>query len=164
MSTDAAGPWPWVREQRRTDAGLRLVGRALLEGMAAGAVLGAAVLLAPLLAGLALAPGGAREAGLEPGYVLLVVAVAAAVGTGLGLAGAVCVLVVLGVVVRLDPRSWPASCAAWLAPAVAVTAATLVLGLVTDVGWFLGAAAPAGVVTAWRARRALAGFRAAVAA
>lgn len=157
MTSGAPAPWPWVREQQRTEAGLRLVGRALLEGTAAGAALGAGVVLVPGLVALVAVPG--PEPAADLGYVVLAGAVAAAVGTGLGLAGAVLALVVLGVVARLDPDGWTKRRLAWVVPAGAVATATAGLGLATGVGWFLGAAPLAGAVTAWRGRRAVARHR-----
>lgn len=140
--------------QRHDEAGLLLVGRGLLEGLIAGALLGVILLLLMGLLDVADNPadvfqGGALAVAIGSG------AFAAMVGAPLGLAGGVLALGVLGLVARWQRDTWTTARAAWLAPALAVGVATTVAGVIDGWWWLLVAAPLATALTAWRVRRAV---------
>ncbi|WP_340290833.1 hypothetical protein [Aquipuribacter hungaricus] len=144
------------RDERRSEAGLRLVGRGLLEGPLAGAVLAPCVLLAASLGAVLLEPG-ARPVLDETLVTVLTASVV--IGALLGLAGGVLALVSIGVVVRWGRTGWSSSTSVWLAPAMVVGLATLGLAVAAGFWVFYAAALPAAAVTGWRSHRAVAGFR-----
>ncbi|WP_380164788.1 hypothetical protein [Jannaschia sp. R86511] len=141
-------------QQRRDEAGLRLVGRGLLESLVAGMAIGPIVVLLMLLifyaADLAdIFRNGNLGQAAAYGFFALVIA------TPVGLAGGVLALVVLGVVTRYRASDWATSRTAWLAPAVTVGVATVISGVLSGLWWFYLAAAPAAAITAWRGQRAV---------
>ena len=144
-------------DKRRAEAGMRLVGRGLVESMLAGAAVGPAVLLVSLLVGVRL------DLGLGPVFdevvVVGVLVLSVVVGTVLGLGGGVLALALLGVVTRADRVGWTASTAGWLVPAGVVGLATIGAAVGADFWAYYAAALPAAVLTAWRARRANPRFR-----
>ncbi|MFC3690254.1 hypothetical protein [Aquipuribacter hungaricus] len=144
------------RDERRGEAGLHLVGRGLLEGLLAGALLAPCVLLAAGLGAVLLEPGASP---VVDENLVTVLTASVMVGALLGLAGGVLAVVSIGVVVRWGRTSCSPWTSAWLAPALVVGLATLGLAVAADFWVFYPAALPAAAVTAWRSHRAVTDFR-----